>query len=403
MWVLRTLKSRSVFFKIARIFLLIGMLSTQIVSAGTADGLEMKYMYFSDRNEVWNHTPAIEYIKRVSTYWSMQYDQELDAVSGASRRLGLRNIGRLGENGSKLDAVSGASQREFRHSEQATASYANQGRLASASFYFSDEDDYRSLSPSFSGAWDFNARNTTLGGAAAFFFDDFHPKVPFTGQGGKRFIGSYTLNLTQILTPLSLVNFTLNTIHSSGYLGHMYNAVITTKGSVVEEHLPNNKNSVAVATKFIQGFRGLERLGSIHIEARNYHDGWGLGSNTLDIQWYQYIFESLYFRLRARGYQQDAAEFAKDRYDGNENFRTADIRYSAFSNLTLGLKLGSNFPESWNDSPLLPDRWDLSYDHLVRNTKGEFETGLPTYHYQLFPEDQYYSQGTLLAGIAFDL
>ena len=87
------------------------------------------------------------------------------------------------------------------------------------------------------------------------------------------------------------------------------------------------------------------------------------------------MFEGTYVRLRARGYQQDAAAFAKEAYAGNEVYRTPDIRFYAFSSLTVGLKIGSVFPESWGESGWLPDRWDLGYDHGVRDTKGEDDGG----------------------------
>src|SRR5260370_85848 len=76
-------------------------------------GVDFKYMYYWDRNGVWNHTPAITYFRKLASLWKFQYDQELDAVTGASRRLGLKNIGRLADNDQNLDAVSGASRREI--------------------------------------------------------------------------------------------------------------------------------------------------------------------------------------------------------------------------------------------------------------------------------------------------
>ncbi len=377
---------------------------SSVYAAGESDqGVDIKYMYYWDRNKVWNHTPAIAYFRKFASVWKFQWDQELDEVSGASRRLGLRNIGRLGDNDLKLDGITGASRRETRHSEQATLAYASEGKTASASFYFSDENDYRSYSPSVSGSMDFNDRNTTLGGSAALFLDDMHPTGPFTGMGGNRQIVSGTVSLAQVLTPLTLGSLTANVIRSTGFLGHPYNPAVTADGNLFTENLPDAKTSLALSGLIVQGFHLGDRLGSVRLEARHYRDDWQLGSNTADLQWYQYLLEGTYFRLRARAYQQDAAAFASEAYAGNEVYRTPDIRYYAFSSLTLGLKIGSVFPESWGGSPWLPDRWDLGYDHGVRDTKGEEGSGKPMYHYQLFPSDQYYVQGTLMAGLGFDL
>jgi uncharacterized protein DUF3570 len=373
-------------------------------AADEADqGVDFKYMYYWDRNKVWNHTPAVAFFRKFASVWKFQWDQEVDAVTGASRRLGLRNIGRLGDNDLKLDGITGASRRETRHSEQATLAYADQGRTASASFYFSDENDYRSYSPSVSGSLDFNDRNTTLGGSAALFLDDMHPTGPFTGMGGKRQILSGTVSLAQVLTPLTLGSLTANAIRSTGFLGHPYNPAVTVDGRLFTENLPDAKSSLALSGLIVQGFHLGDRLGSVRLEARHYRDDWELASNTADLQWYQYVAEGAYFRLRARGYHQDAAAFANEAYAGNEIYRTPDIRFYAFTSLTVGLKIGSGFPESWGESGWLPDRWDLGYDHGIRDTKGELGSGKPMYHYQLFPSDQYYVQGTLMVGLGFDL
>lgn len=371
--------------------------------AESDQGLDLKYMYYWDRNGVWNHTPAFAFFRKLGNRWKFQWDQELDYVSGASRRLGLKNIGRLADNDQNLDAVSGASRREFRHSEQPSISYSNQGRNAAAAFYFSDENDYTSYSPSLSGSLDFNERNTTVGGSAAAFFDDMHPAAPFAGLGGSRTILSLSATLAQLLSPLTLIGATANVIHSSGFLGHPYTPAITGQGDLLLENLPDKKTAASLTGQIVQGYHLGDHLGSIHFEARHYRDDWRLVSNTADLQWYQYLLEGTYVRLRVRGYRQGAAAFAKDRYDGDEVYRTPDIRYFAFSSLTLGAKIGSTFPESWGGSAWLPDRWDLSYDHGVRDTRGEDDGIHPLYHYQLFPADEHYIQGTFMAGLSFDL
>ena len=372
-------------------------------SAGSDQGVDAKYMYYWDRNGVWNHTPAIAYFRKFASFWKFQWDQEVDVVSGASRRLGLRNIGRLADNDLKVDAITGASQREIRHSEQATAAYSNSGRNASASLYFSDENDYRSYSPSVSGSWDFNERNTTLGGSAALFLDDMHPTGRFSGEGGSREIVSLTASLAQVLSPLTLGSLAANVIRSTGFLGHPYNPAVTADGGLFTENLPDSKISLALSGTLIQGFHLGERLGSLRLEARHYRDDWKLVSNTADLQWYQHLTDGTYVRLRARGYQQGAAAFANEFYRGDEVYRTPDLRFYKFSSLTLGLKIGSVFPESWGESALLPDRWDLSYDHGMRDTKGELGGPGPMKHYQLFSKDEQYIQGTVMVGLAFDL
>ena len=367
------------------------------------DKLDLKYMYYWDRNGVWNHTPAISLWKSLSRTLSLRWNQEMDLVSGASRRLGMRNIGREGDNQLVLDGISGASKREVRHSEQAALHFAEEGRTATASFYFSQETDYTSYAPAVAASWDFHQRNTTLGAGLELFFDELHPVGPFADLGGTRRLTSGTVSLTQVVTRTSLAALTANLIHSTGVLGHPYNPVILANGSLLLERLPAGKLSAALGAQWIQGFHLAGRLGSLRLESRYYRDTWELASGTADLQWYQYLAGQTYVRLRARGYMQGAAAFYREAYAGDEAYHTADLRYAAFSSLTLGFKLGSTFPDSWLDTPLLPDGWDISYDHGMRDTRGEETRATPFYHYQLFASDEYYLQGTLMAGIRFDL
>ena len=67
------------------------------------------------------------------------------------------------------------------------------------------------------------------------------------------------------------------------------------------------------------------------------------------------------------------------------------------------MKLASAFPDSWSESALLPDRWDIGYDHGVRDTRGDVRRRPPLLPYQLYDADQYYLQGTFMAGLGFDL
>jgi hypothetical protein len=390
------------------------------------DRIDFKYMYYQDRNGVVNHTPAFDWHAFFLRDWSFQWSQEFDVVSGASRRLGAGNIGRLGDNGvdaasgasrrsagqqpfanpwkdSAFDAVSGASRRELRTSENPSLTYSRGGNEATGGLYYSSEPDYTSFSPSLSYSRDFFERNTTLGAAGAWFFDDFKPRGAFRGLGGSKQVRSLTLTVNQILSPLSMASLTATGIYANGYLGHPYNPVLLDSGLMIEERVPNDKTSWALAAQWVQGFRLGGSLGSLHLQYRHYMDSWDLAADDVDVQWYQHVGEGAYFRLRARGYGQGPAAFYKDRYAGNEAYRSADLRYARFKSLLLGAKFSSPLPEDWLDDPFLPDRFDISYDFGIRDTRGDRGTDRPYAHYQLFPHSRYYTEGTLMLGLEFDL
>ena len=375
-----------------------------ILALGNESGssLEVKQEVFYDRNQVWNFTPAFGLKLALSRVWTLLWEQELDLVSGASRRLGSGNVGPLGNP----DGVSGASKVEFRHSENPGLSYSHKGLVASASVYSSRENDYFSLSPAGSLSMDFFERNTTLGVSYAEFFDDYRPTGFFAGQGGKKRIQSTGVTLAQSITSLTLVGLTGSLVTSSGYLGHPYNPPLDSNGSMMVEILPDKKQAGALSFQVVQGYLAGERLGSINVEARRYQDSWGIKSNTCDLKLSQYISEGTYIRIRGRYYQQTGALFAKDKYTGRETFKTADVRFFPFSSWLGGLKLSAPFWEAWDKSAMLPDRWDVKFDYQWRDTHGDAvgqDTGPRGYRYQFYGEDEFYQQVVIMFGLVFNL
>ncbi|MDB5051763.1 MAG: hypothetical protein JWO30_4834 [Fibrobacteres bacterium] len=405
---MRVLISRSAIAPATRTAL-IGLLVAGGIGIGTAaesgNSLELKHEFFWDRNGVWNHTPAFILRTALSRVWSFSWEQELDLVSGASRRLGADKVGQFGDR--ELDAVSGASKVEIRHSENPSLTYSHQGTVAAGSLYYSHENDYTSVAPSGSIAFDFNDRNTTLGANYAEFFDDFRPTGAFRGQGGKKRITSMGGTLAQSLTSLTLVGITATFVNSRGYLGHPYNPPMDASGMMLLEAVPATKKAGALSGQIVQGYRLGDLLGSINVDYRKYQDDWGIKSGTADAKISQYFAESAYIRLRARYYTQTGALFAKEVYQGTETYRTGDIRFFPFSSLLVGAKISTAFPASWGESAFLPDRWDLKFDYTVRDTRGdkqETAAGEPrSLRYQLYGADEYYRQGVVMGGLTFNL
>jgi hypothetical protein len=375
--------------------------------AAAAEGsrLEIKHEYFWDKNKVWNHTPAFSLTQALSRVWTLGWEQELDFVTGASRRIGLEKIGQTGDR--EIDAVSAASKVEMRHSENPSLTYSDQGTVATVSLYSSRENDYTSLSPAGSLSFDFNERNTTLGASYSEFFDTFRPTGAFAGLGGKKRIRSVGATLAQSLTPLTLIGLTATWNRSWGYLGHPYNPPMDAQGTMMTEAVPDHKQAGALAAQIVQGFRVSDRLGSLNLDYRRYQDDWGVKSGTLDAKVSQYVSESAYIRLRLRYYNQTGALFAKDVYRGDETYRTGDIRWFPFTSWTAGAKVSAAFPDEWGQSAFLPDRWNLKFDYTFRDTRGDKTAqaaGEPrSLRYQLYGPDENYTQGVIMAGLEFDL
>ncbi len=367
--------------------------------------LTFKHEYFWDANGVWNQTPTFSLNLALSRKWTFHWEQEVDIVTGASRRLGAKYVGQSGDR--STDAVSGASKIETRFSESPSITYSHKGNTASASFYYSRENDYFSMAPAGSVSMDFFERNTTIGLNYAEFFDHYKPQGYYATQGGKKSIRSIGATLAQSITAFTLIGLTGSYISSSGYLGHPYNPPIDVNGKIMIESVPDKKGAAAVAGQIVQGWLLGDRLGSINIDARRFQDSWDIKSSTADVKISQYFTEGGYFRVRGRYYNQTGAYFSKKVYDGGEEFRTADIRFYPFTSYLVGAKLSMACPESWGESAMLPDRWDIKYDYTHRNTKGDqvgTTPGVPSQiRYQLYEPDEFYTQGVFMFGLVFNL
>lgn len=365
----------------------------------------LKHEYFWDRNKVWNHTPVFDLVLALSRKWSLAWEQELDIVTGASRRIGADKVGQFGDR--ELDAVSGASKIEVRHSEAPSLTYSHGGNIFTGGLYYSRENDYTSVSPSGSVSMDFFDRNSTLGFSYGEFIDKFNPTGAFAGQGGNKRIRSLGGSVAQSLTSLTLIAFNASYITSWGYLGHPYNPPMDSSGAFMLERVPDRKQAGAVSGQIVQGYHLGDLLGSINLDYRRYQDNWGLKSNTLDVKVSQYFTEGAYFRLRGRYYKQTGTAFAKPVYTGAEDYRSADIRFFPFASWLVGAKVSTAFPDSWGESGFLPDRWDLKFDYMIRDTRGDNANpadGQPRSKlYQLYGPDQEYLQGVIMAGLVFNL
>jgi hypothetical protein len=378
----------------------LGMNTSQASESGSH--LTLKHEYFWDRNGVWNQTPIFELVMALSRKWSVGWEQEFDIVSGASRRLGADLNGQSGDN--KADIVSGASKIELRHSESPSLTYSHEGLSFTGGLYSSRENDYTSISPSGSISYDLNERNTTLGFTAAEFFDKFQPKGAFAlvknglPDPGDKHIISLGASVAQSLTPLTLVSLTGNYIKSWGYLGHPYNPPMSVDKTMLTEEVPDHKIATAISAQIVQGFQTGESLNSLNLDLRSYADDWGLKSLTADAKVSHHLTETTIIRLRGRYYKQGGTSFASTTYQGNEPFRTADIRFFPFTSWLVGIRLASTFPETWESMGFLPASWDIKGD-IQNPGVGEKSRLL----YQLYDSTENYLQGTLMVGLNFNL
>jgi hypothetical protein len=398
-------------------------IAVPLFASGGGATFDAKVNRFTDNNGVWSK--AAEWSLNLpldeNKEWTVGWDQEVDAVTGASRFLGSKDPMAEAANASILDAIpredgrSGASvasnvpvdgttgatvnggrKVELRASESFKAGFSREGRGGGLVFAMSHESDYVSYAPGAYLSWDFNERNTTLGFSYSHNFDDFIGNPPLA-PGGKKNIDSYQLTLAQSWTATTLTSMGAHWMASQGYLGHPYTPVYTQTGTMLTEVVPDRKNALALSAAMVQGITWNDILkASLQLDGRYYDDSWGLNSATVDFKVLYYLYEGAYVRLRTRYYDQSGANFARPVYGGGERYRTADIRFYPFHSWTFGGKVSIPFRESWVEwSRLVPNSVNFSYDYCTRNTYGDLE------RYQFYAPDETYHQGLWVLGIRY--
>lgn len=371
------------------------------LDAGDAGNyLNLHYSHYVDANQVWSTTPGLDLRIWADPNWRLDWNRELDGVSGASRvsSLDMDGITQASETPNLLDGITGASAVEFRSSDAISLHYDNSGTVVGGGFAVSSENDYRSLSPSIDVAKDIAGRNATLAANYAWFYDRWTEL-----SDGEKQIHSIGASYTQTLSRLSLVQIGGNWIRSKGALERPWNPVALYNGSgydYLDESLPRRKTGIALDAMAVEGWKlpGSQRLlGSLNLSYRRYWDSWYLSSHTVEARIFQHLTQDIYIRLRGRYYRQTGTDFAQETYNGSEEYLTADMKYYPFQSFLTGLKIGGAFPYEWTEANwLIPDTWDLKGDWLIRDTHGN------TLRYQFFPTNEYYTEKTVMGAIQYD-
>lgn len=368
--------------------------------APAGSGLELEGQYFRDRNGVWVYTGLLAFKRALARKLGLDWTQTYDIMSGASRSLGASRVGHA-DSLRSVDAVTRASARESRHAARAALTLGDGDAGLTGSLYASREDDYLSLAPGAGLFRRFNRGNSTVSLDFSWHLDRSRPAAPFRDLGGRKLVTALDVSGTQVLTPLLLVAAGGTVTTSRGRLGHPYTPTILADGGLLDESLPGRRMGASIFLQALQGFPAAGRLGAIDLKVQRYQDDWGLISHAADLKWTRNLPAGIFYRLRLRGYGQDGALFTRKPYRGDERYHSSDVRLHAFRSLLLGLKLGGALPEPWEDSPLLPDAWDLTYERSFRNTRGD-RPGAPQ-TYQLHAPDGIYLQDVLRLGLRFAL
>lgn len=302
-------------------------------SASAEDRFSIKYQHYEDDKSIYyKNTDGVKsdrwlvaLAKSITEKTSLALNYGVDAISSASW---------------KVDSVTSASRRageETRYSGGLGLNHTEGTANFSANFGVSRENNYNSNYLSASAAKDYNKRNTTVALAFSKAWDEIYstkvgdvrnyPKTKDTSTVG--------LSLAQTLTPWTVAAIGYEYTMAEGYQAHPENVVQLSNLSFTDELHPESRYRNAGVLRVNQY---LPWSAAIHADYRYYHDSWDIGSNTVGLKYYQYIYKDLILRARYRYYSQGAADFYSANPTVFDKYPTIDGKLRRFDSEMYGLK-----------------------------------------------------------------
>jgi hypothetical protein len=108
--------------------------------------------------------------------------------------------------------------------------------------------------------------------------------------------------------------------------------------SPLSDERPSDRNQLAWLTRLRHHFGDVD--GTVHLDYQYYIDDWEINSHTLELAWYQDLFERITLIPSLRYYSQSQAYFYAPFYTSarSDGLRSSDYRLSPFGALSYRLE-----------------------------------------------------------------
>ncbi|MDO7674710.1 MAG: DUF3570 domain-containing protein [Reinekea forsetii] len=250
----------------------------------------------------------------------------------------------------------------------------------------SKEEDYLSIGVNGGLAAELFSRNTKVSVSGAAAYDRIAPEdgIPqilgdsltaaSTLNSADKWVGEYTLGLTQVINKISIVQLNYNSGKSSGYHTDPYKIIsrLDSAGVPVDylnESRPEQraKQSLYSALKVALGTH------SLTASYRYYWDDWGVVAKTSDALLRFNLSERLYLEGHGRWHQQTKADFYQLWLAEAEvpDYASADHRLGDLQTQTLGLNMGYQFSD--NQAVTFRTEWYHQSDQVTGNKAAQMD------------------------------
>lgn len=242
-----------------------------------------------------------------------------------------------------------------------------------ASFSYSSERDYSSLTFSGRLAQDFNDHNSTLNLSVNFEDDTSTPyggvPTPMTAMNGQwksssskgRTQTDVVVGLTEVMSRRWLAQLNVSYGISSGYQNDPYRIVSVVDPATGEPVMQTDSNNNTEVYALYENRPGSRTRQSVYLDnkfdfdpvipelsLRYYSDSWGITSETAEFSSKVKLFGSFYVTPNVRWYQQTAASFFHYYLVSGAAvpaYASSDSRLGKFTALTYGAQAGFNLTD----------------------------------------------------------
>lgn len=236
----------------------------------------------------------------------------------------------------------------------------------------SSENDYESFAVGYSGAWRFNANQTTFSyglNGSRDTIDASHPETDPArpvDESKLRFGGF--VGITQAASKTTLLSATFGLSAMDGYLSDAYKKALVLASDdegnllgLVHDARPDHQNAMNLGLSLREFFPLVNA--AAHLDYSFYNNDWDVNAHTITAAWYQNLGHGLQLIPSVRFYSQTAAEFyAPTFYEARQdNFYSSDYRLSEFTAVSGGIKLAG----TWGKyrANLSYERYEADGDH----------------------------------------
>jgi len=294
-----------------------------------------------DRFEVDVH--QVRAVTPIGSRVDVAVDFAYESMSGASPWFVVPDPGG-GEQ--PLQVMSGATIEDQRTDALVKGSYYFDEARAGLSAGVSIENDYRSISGGLDTDLDFNEGATTLSLGGGFSVDHIEPTdadlYPTRPDKEDKATGSLFAGIAQVINRNATLQSTLSYKYSNGYLSDPYKLVYV--GGISEaDTRPGQRHQGTWLTRYRHHLSVLN--GTVHADYRFYIDDWKVSSHTVELAWYQSLWDVARLIPSFRYYSQSQASFYAPYFGSSpsDGLQSSDYRLSPYGALSWGLAAEGGF------------------------------------------------------------